>query len=60
MEFYVEYKGGFYVYEFSVVFIYRGVSVYFGYYIVYVKDLQFGEWYKFNDEDIEKMEGKKL
>jgi len=49
-----------YVYELSAVLIHRGVSAYSGHYIAHVKDPQTGEWYKFNDEDIEKMEGKKL
>lgn len=60
MEPYVEHKGGSFVYELSAVLIHRGVSAYSGHYIAHVKDPQSGEWYKFNDEDIEKMEGKKL
>lgn len=52
--------GGCFVYELSAVLIHRGVSAYSGHYIAHVKDPQSGEWYKFNDEDIEKMEGKKL
>ncbi|XP_021570516.1 ubiquitin carboxyl-terminal hydrolase 48 isoform X8 [Carlito syrichta] len=60
MEPYVEHEGGTYVYELSAVLIHRGVSAYSGHYIAHVKDPQSGEWYKFNDEDIEKMEGKKL
>ncbi|KAG8569572.1 hypothetical protein GDO81_014465 [Engystomops pustulosus] len=49
-----------YVYELSAVLIHRGVSAYSGHYIAHVKDPQNSEWYKFNDEEIEKMEGKKL
>ncbi|XP_044523778.1 ubiquitin carboxyl-terminal hydrolase 48 isoform X4 [Gracilinanus agilis] len=60
MEPYMEHKEGIYVYELSAVLIHRGVSAYSGHYIAHVKDPQTGEWYKFNDEDIEKMEGKKL
>lgn len=52
--------GGSFVYELSAVLIHRGVSAYSGHYIAHVKDPQSGDWYKFNDEDIEKMEGKKL
>ncbi|XP_063292765.1 ubiquitin carboxyl-terminal hydrolase 48 isoform X3 [Pelobates fuscus] len=48
------------VYELSAVLIHRGVSAYSGHYIAHVKDPQSGEWYKFNDEEIEKVEGKKL
>ena len=40
--------------------IHRGVSAYSGHYIAHVKDARTSDWYKFNDEEIEKMEGKKL
>ncbi|XP_037534462.1 ubiquitin carboxyl-terminal hydrolase 48, partial [Nematolebias whitei] len=49
-----------YVYELSAVLIHRGISAYSGHYIAHVKDALTGDWYKFNDEEIEKMEGKKL
>ncbi|XP_041836368.1 ubiquitin carboxyl-terminal hydrolase 48 [Melanotaenia boesemani] len=48
------------VYELSAVLIHRGISAYSGHYIAHVKDSLTGDWYKFNDEEIEKMEGKKL
>ncbi|KAK5911825.1 hypothetical protein CesoFtcFv8_001761 [Champsocephalus esox] len=48
------------VYELSAVLIHRGISAYSGHYIAHVKDASTGDWYKFNDEEIEKMEGKKL
>eukprot|EP00063_Salmo_salar_P048330 XP_014023165.1 PREDICTED: ubiquitin carboxyl-terminal hydrolase 48 isoform X3 [Salmo salar] len=48
------------VYELSAVLIHRGVSAYSGHYIAHVRDARTSDWYKFNDEDIEKMEGKKL
>ncbi|KAM3621563.1 uncharacterized protein V6R79_012845 [Siganus canaliculatus] len=48
------------VYELSAVLIHRGISAYSGHYIAHVKDTRTGDWYKFNDEEIEKMEGKKL
>ncbi|XP_077116586.1 ubiquitin carboxyl-terminal hydrolase 48 isoform X1 [Ranitomeya variabilis] len=48
------------VYELSAVLIHRGVSAYSGHYIAHVKDPHTSEWYKFNDEEIEKMEVKKL
>ncbi|XP_048823310.1 ubiquitin carboxyl-terminal hydrolase 48 isoform X5 [Lagopus muta] len=57
---FMEQKNGAYVYKLSAVLIHRGVSAYSGHYIAHVKDPQTGEWYKFNDEDTEKMEGKKL
>ncbi|XP_020857500.1 ubiquitin carboxyl-terminal hydrolase 48-like [Phascolarctos cinereus] len=60
MEPYMEHKEGICVYELSAVLIHRGISAYSGHYIAHVKDPQTGEWYKFSDEDIEKMEGKKL
>lgn len=40
--------------------IHRGISAYSGHYIAHVKDALTGDWYKFNDEEIQKMEGKKL
>ncbi len=40
--------------------IHRGVSAYSGHYIAHVRDAHTNDWYKFNDEEIEKMEGKKL
>ncbi|XP_041639436.1 ubiquitin carboxyl-terminal hydrolase 48 isoform X2 [Cheilinus undulatus] len=49
-----------YLYELSAVLIHRGISAYSGHYIAHVKDARTGDWYKFNDEEIEKMEGKKL
>ncbi|XP_043919177.1 ubiquitin carboxyl-terminal hydrolase 48 isoform X3 [Protopterus annectens] len=57
---YMDAKDGNYVYELNAVLIHRGVSAYSGHYIAHVKDTVTGEWYKFNDEEIEKMEGKKL
>uniref|UniRef100_A0A1A8JP84 Ubiquitin carboxyl-terminal hydrolase 48 n=3 Tax=Nothobranchius TaxID=28779 RepID=A0A1A8JP84_NOTKU len=48
------------IYELSAVLIHRGISAYSGHYIAHVKDALIGDWYKFNDEEIEKMEGKKL
>ncbi|KAL2091610.1 hypothetical protein ACEWY4_013873 [Coilia grayii] len=48
------------VFELSAVLIHRGVSAYSGHYIAHVRDAVSNDWYKFNDEEIEKMEGKKL
>ncbi|XP_006641945.1 ubiquitin carboxyl-terminal hydrolase 48 isoform X1 [Lepisosteus oculatus] len=48
------------VYELTAVLIHRGVSAYSGHYIAHVRDTRTNDWYKFNDEEIEKMEGKKL
>lgn len=48
------------VYQLNAVLIHRGVSAYSGHYIAHVKDARTSDWYKFNDEEIEKMEGKKL
>uniref|UniRef100_H3BXY1 Ubiquitin carboxyl-terminal hydrolase 48 n=1 Tax=Tetraodon nigroviridis TaxID=99883 RepID=H3BXY1_TETNG len=57
---FLEGKHGSCVYELSAVLIHRGISAYSGHYIAHVKDAHTGDWYKFNDEEIEKMEGKKL
>lgn len=48
------------MYELSAVLIHRGISAYSGHYIAHVKDARTSDWYKFNDEEIERMEGKKL
>ncbi|XP_031424419.1 ubiquitin carboxyl-terminal hydrolase 48 isoform X2 [Clupea harengus] len=48
------------VFELSAVLIHRGISAYSGHYIAHVRDALSNDWYKFNDEEIEKMEGKKL
>ncbi|XP_036386850.1 ubiquitin carboxyl-terminal hydrolase 48 isoform X1 [Megalops cyprinoides] len=48
------------VYELNAVLIHRGISAYSGHYIAHVRDARTSDWYKFNDEEIEKMEGKKL
>ncbi|XP_051786330.1 ubiquitin carboxyl-terminal hydrolase 48 isoform X2 [Erpetoichthys calabaricus] len=48
------------VYELNAVLIHRGVSAYSGHYIAHLRDGRTNDWYKFNDEEIEKMEGKKL
>ncbi|XP_049622832.1 ubiquitin carboxyl-terminal hydrolase 48-like [Suncus etruscus] len=60
MEPYMEVKGGSYVYELSAILIHKGVSAYSGHYIAQVKDPRSGDWYKFNDEDIEKVDSNKL
>ncbi|KAM9297028.1 ubiquitin carboxyl-terminal hydrolase 48 [Gastrophryne carolinensis] len=59
---FVEQAGGVggYVYELSAVLIHRGVSAYSGHYIAHVRDPPTSHWYKFNDEEIDRMEGKKL
>uniref|UniRef100_A0A672YDI8 Ubiquitin carboxyl-terminal hydrolase 48 n=1 Tax=Sphaeramia orbicularis TaxID=375764 RepID=A0A672YDI8_9TELE len=57
---FLEGKSGWCVYELSAVLIHRGISAYSGHYIAHVKDARTSDWYKFNDEEIEKMEGKKL
>ncbi|XP_007518887.1 ubiquitin carboxyl-terminal hydrolase 48-like [Erinaceus europaeus] len=60
MEPYVEDKVGPYVYELSAVLIHKGVSAYSGHYVAQVKDPESGEWFSFNDDNIEKMDKKKL
>ncbi|XP_064160530.1 ubiquitin carboxyl-terminal hydrolase 48 isoform X3 [Anguilla rostrata] len=57
---YLEQKEEKCVYELNAVLIHRGVSAYSGHYIAHVRDARTSDWYKFNDEEIEKMEGKKL
>ncbi|CAH3038895.1 unnamed protein product, partial [Porites lobata] len=53
-----EYIGSNSVYELSAVLIHFGVSAYSGHYVAHIRDKKSGSWYKFNDEDIVKMQGK--
>lgn len=46
------------IYELSAVLIHFGVSAYSGHYVAHIRDKKSGSWYKFNDEDIVKMQGK--
>ena len=48
------------VYNLVAVLIHCGPSAYSGHYVAHVKDTKSQSWYKFNDEEIEKMEGKNL
>ncbi|PFX23853.1 Ubiquitin carboxyl-terminal hydrolase 48 [Stylophora pistillata] len=45
-------------YELSAVLMHFGVSAYSGQYVAHIRDKKSGSWYKFNDEDIVKMQGK--
>ncbi|RMX53049.1 hypothetical protein pdam_00014581 [Pocillopora damicornis] len=45
-------------YELSAVLMHFGVSAYSGHYVAHIRDKKSGSWYKFNDEDIVKMQGK--
>ncbi|CAG2108466.1 unnamed protein product, partial [Medioppia subpectinata] len=47
-------------YHLSAVLIHRGPSAHSGHYIAHIKDQNTGFWYKFNDEKVEQIEGKKL
>ncbi|XP_076315892.1 ubiquitin carboxyl-terminal hydrolase 48-like [Tachypleus tridentatus] len=48
------------LYDLSAVLIHRGPSAYSGHYVAHICDRVSGAWFKFNDETVEKMEGKKL
>lgn len=52
------YLGSNLVYELSAVLMHFGVSAYSGHYVAHIRDKKSGSWYKFNDEDIVKMQGK--
>jgi ubiquitin carboxyl-terminal hydrolase 48 len=49
-----------YMYELKAVLIHRGPTAYSGHYIAHIKDKKNGAWYKFNDEEVEKMKGSNL
>ena len=48
------------IYDLYAVLIHRGPSAYSGHYIAHIQEQNTGIWYKFNDEEIEKMGGKGL
>ena len=48
------------VYELSAVLIHRGPSAYSGHYVAHIRDRDSQGWYKFNDEEIERIKGKSL
>lgn len=48
------------MYNLTAVLIHKGPSAYSGHYVAHICDQLTGTWYKFNDEQVEKMEGNKL
>ena len=48
------------LYHLEAVLIHRGPSAYSGHYIAHIKDRTDNNWYKFNDETVEKMGSKSL
>ncbi|GFS01143.1 ubiquitin carboxyl-terminal hydrolase 48 [Elysia marginata] len=48
------------LYELAAVLIHRGPTAYSGHYIAHIREHETGSWYKFNDEEIEKMNNRKL
>ncbi|XP_048581076.1 ubiquitin carboxyl-terminal hydrolase 48 isoform X2 [Nematostella vectensis] len=46
------------VYELSAVLMHHGSSAYSGHYVAHIRDNKTKSWYKFNDEDTEKMQSK--
>nr|XP_024214128.1 ubiquitin carboxyl-terminal hydrolase 48-like isoform X2 [Halyomorpha halys] len=48
------------MYNLTAVLIHKGPSAYSGHYVAHICDQLSGTWYKFNDEQVEKMEGNKL
>lgn len=57
---YTGYPPGTKVYNVSAVLLHMGSSAYSGHYIAHIKDSATGNWHKYNDESVERMEGKKL
>ncbi|XP_023711223.1 ubiquitin carboxyl-terminal hydrolase 48 isoform X4 [Cryptotermes secundus] len=60
MSMYLKKPMGSLLYVLSAVLIHRGPSAYSGHYVAHICDSTTSTWYKFNDETVEKMEGKKL
>ncbi|XP_067138768.1 ubiquitin carboxyl-terminal hydrolase 48-like [Centruroides vittatus] len=48
------------LYDLYAVLIHQGPSAYSGHYVAHIQDRISGAWFKFNDETVERMEGKKL
>ena len=48
------------VYDLSAVLIHRGASAYSGHYVAHIKGKDSQAWYKFNDEEVEKIKGRNL
>lgn len=48
------------VYDLTAVLVHRGPSAYSGHYIAHIKDRHSRHWFKFNDEEIQRMGGRKL
>ncbi|VVC42411.1 Ubiquitin specific protease, conserved site,Ubiquitin specific protease domain,Ubiquitin-related [Cinara cedri] len=49
-----------YMYNLCAVLIHKGSSAYSGHYVAHIKDIAAEEWYKINDENVEKLKGKGL
>lgn len=48
------------VYELKAVLIHRGPSANSGHYVAHIYDQAAGNWYKFNDEEVQQIKGKTL
>jgi len=48
------------VYDLNAVLIHRGPSAYSGHYVAHIKSKDNQAWYKFNDEEVEKIKGRNL
>lgn len=49
------------MYDLEAVLIHRGPTAYSGHYVAHIRSHgDGGVWFKFNDEEIQKMEGKNL
>ncbi|XP_021932449.1 ubiquitin carboxyl-terminal hydrolase 48-like isoform X3 [Zootermopsis nevadensis] len=60
MSLYLKKPAGSLCYVLSAVLIHCGHSAFSGHYVAHICDSTTSTWYKFNDEAVEKMEGKKL
>ena len=48
------------VYELTAVLIHRGPTAYSGHYVAHIKGKDNQAWYKFNDEEVERIKGRNL
>lgn len=48
------------IYDLNAVLIHRGPSAYSGHYVAHIKGKDSQTWYKFNDEEVEQIQGRNL
>ncbi len=47
-------------YDLAAILVHQGPSAYMGHYYALIEDETTGKWFKFNDEDVTELTGKKI